>query len=288
MTPQLQLVPFHDYAIEAVMHEGQPWAAVRSICQGLGLHVDAQHKKLQAKPWATIRLIRTVAADRKEREILCIDLDSLPMWLATLEPGRVKSSARSVLVAYQKEAARVLRDHFLGRQASSAPLAQVASQEAVALAALEKEVLGLRRDLKRLALPTSAGLEKDELQELMRRAAAQALAEERAVPRVSSEEMAQVLGGSHATLRQVAALEMGSRGAGQELRWHADLVLKTLNRRPAALRSEEAEADPRAVRLRDLLLKAEEHAAGPAKAAYSVAAHQVAMVFDLPAGRGAR
>lgn len=121
MSTELQLVPFHGNTIEAVMEEGRPWASIRSICSGLGLHLQAQHEKLRAKPWAVIRLIRTTAADGKSYETLCIDLDSLPMWLATIEPSRVKPAARDALVAYQKEAARVLRDHFLGHKPPQAP-----------------------------------------------------------------------------------------------------------------------------------------------------------------------
>jgi phage antirepressor YoqD-like protein len=36
------------------------------------------------------------------------------MWLATIDAGRVGESVRPLLVAYQKEAAQVLRDHFFG------------------------------------------------------------------------------------------------------------------------------------------------------------------------------
>lgn len=73
---------------------------------------------------------------------------------------------------------------------------------------------------------------------------------------------------------------LGTRGAGQELRWDADLVLRTLNRRPAAART--AGADPRALRLRELLTRMAERATGDGAAAYSAAAYQVANLFDLP------
>lgn len=114
----VELVPFKGGAIEAVMHDGRPWCAVRSICLALDLDIKNQHVKLKAKPWATMVFITTVAADGKQREVLCIDLDSLPMWLATIEPSRVKAEARDALVSYQREAAQVLRDHFLGRSAA--------------------------------------------------------------------------------------------------------------------------------------------------------------------------
>jgi hypothetical protein len=60
-------------------------------------------------------MIVAVAEDGKEREMLFVHLDCLPMWLATIEASRVKEDVRPKLIAYQKECARVLRDHFFGR-----------------------------------------------------------------------------------------------------------------------------------------------------------------------------
>jgi hypothetical protein len=45
-----------------------------------------------------------------------LHLDSFPMWLATIESSRVAEHVRPKLVKYQKECARVLRDHFFGTQ----------------------------------------------------------------------------------------------------------------------------------------------------------------------------
>jgi hypothetical protein len=41
-----------------------------------------------------------------------ISMDSLPMWLAGIKPGKVREDIRPLLIAYQTEAARALRDHL--------------------------------------------------------------------------------------------------------------------------------------------------------------------------------
>jgi hypothetical protein len=93
---------------------GGVFVSVRRVCDALGLAVQPQLAKLWAKPWATVTFIVTVAEDGKNRETAMLDLDALPMWLATIEPSRVAPEAREKLVLYQREAARVLRDHFFG------------------------------------------------------------------------------------------------------------------------------------------------------------------------------
>lgn len=115
-------IPFHGDTLEATRaHDGRVWVSVSRVCEALGLGYSSQLQKLKEKPWATVTLIVMVAADGKSRETACLDLDSLPMWLATIDVRRVRGAAREKLVVYQKEAARVLRDYFLGERPEPVP-----------------------------------------------------------------------------------------------------------------------------------------------------------------------
>jgi len=107
-------VDFHGDSLECAQRDGRIWVAVRRVCDALGVSVQPQLTKLRDKPWATITMIVTVAEDGKPRETACIDLDSLPMWLATLNPRKVSDEVRGKIELYQRECAKVLRDHFLG------------------------------------------------------------------------------------------------------------------------------------------------------------------------------
>lgn len=109
-------VPFEGTEIEAGLN-GDDGAvirvSVRRVCEALGLAVQSQLAKLREKAWACITMNVTQApGDPQRREVAMVDVDTLAMWLATIEPTRVKESARPVLIAYQKRAARVLREHF--------------------------------------------------------------------------------------------------------------------------------------------------------------------------------
>lgn len=133
-------VPFHGDEIECVQREDGVWITLRRACESLGLSVDAQRVKLGAKPWAVTAMIAATGPDGKTYDTFALHLDSVPMWLATIEPARVAESVREKLIAYQREAARVLRDHFFGRPAEPArisvedihAIASIAAREAVA------------------------------------------------------------------------------------------------------------------------------------------------------------
>lgn len=117
-------VPFRDGFILATLVEGVVWVPLAPMCDALGLRTHGQLARLRSKPWATTQTICGVAADGRTREMVFLDLRSLPMWLATIEPSRVRIEARAALVAYQVEAADVLYRHFLAPP-PSAPVVPV-------------------------------------------------------------------------------------------------------------------------------------------------------------------
>lgn len=118
-------VPFHGDELDAVRDERGAWVSIRRVCEVLGVSHEPQFAKLKRKAWATMTMIVTVAEDGKNREIACVHLDSLPMWLATIEPSKVKPAVRDKLADYQRECAKVLRDYFFGAQGPTSLDAQM-------------------------------------------------------------------------------------------------------------------------------------------------------------------
>lgn len=116
MKNKIVKVEFHGGELEAVKKDGKVWVSVRRCCESLGIDDATQKEKLKTKEWATYGFIPSVGADGKRREQFMIDLDSFPMWLGTIEASRVREEIRPMLIAYQKKAARVLRDHFFGKR----------------------------------------------------------------------------------------------------------------------------------------------------------------------------
>lgn len=134
-TAELVTVDFHGDVLEAVRgDDGRVWVSIRKVCEGLGLSPDAQRVKLEGKSWATTAMIAVVAQDGKRREVAAVDLDALPMWLATIEPARVAEHVRPKLERYQVECARVLKDHFFP-SSSGDPIIDTLAEEWAAAAA---------------------------------------------------------------------------------------------------------------------------------------------------------
>lgn len=133
-------VPFHGDEIECLRDGDDVWVSIAQASANLGVDDNTQVRKLRQKAWAVVVMKPTTDSRGIERETWCLHLDSVPMWLATIEPSRVAEGVREKLIAYQREAARVLRDHFFGRPAEPArisvedihAIASIAAREAVA------------------------------------------------------------------------------------------------------------------------------------------------------------
>lgn len=105
-------IPFKSTTITAMSDEGKPLVSLRHLCESIGIDVERQRRKLNGKAWATTVLKSAVADDGKFREMTMIDRRTMTMWLATIEPSRVKPEARPMLEAFQNEAADALDSYF--------------------------------------------------------------------------------------------------------------------------------------------------------------------------------
>lgn len=114
---------FHDAVLEVAREGGDLWVSLRRVTEALGLAINSQLTKLREKVWAKLKTIRAAGADGKSYEQVFIHLDSLPMWLATIETSRVAAEARPTIERFQVECAKVLRDHFFGAPAAPRPYA---------------------------------------------------------------------------------------------------------------------------------------------------------------------
>lgn len=105
-------VPGTDRPIMATEHDGKPFVPLRPLCEALGLDPDSQRRKLDQAEWAVTVMMTATGSDGKKYQMVALDADHVPMWLATIQVSRVAEAARPVLIAYQREAATALRDYF--------------------------------------------------------------------------------------------------------------------------------------------------------------------------------
>jgi hypothetical protein len=115
---------FHGDELDVVRGaDGAVLVSIRRFCDALGVSYSRQLKKLKEdESIEGVAMMATVAEDGKTREIACIDVRSLPLWLATIHPSKVMPIVREKLIRFRKECADVLADHFLGKRGDAARL----------------------------------------------------------------------------------------------------------------------------------------------------------------------
>lgn len=114
MSNDIVEVPFNGSAMIAQKSDdGEIYTALKPICEDIGIAYNGQWERLNRTPWATIRMIRTVGADGKQRDMVAISRKTLTMWLATIDTNRLSDEqARHNVIVYQQEAAEALDQYF--------------------------------------------------------------------------------------------------------------------------------------------------------------------------------
>lgn len=71
-------IPFNgSMMIAQKSDDGEIYAALKPICENIGIAYNGQWERLKRTPWATVRIIRTVGADGKRRDMAAISRKTL-------------------------------------------------------------------------------------------------------------------------------------------------------------------------------------------------------------------
>ncbi|MFA5186313.1 MAG: phage antirepressor N-terminal domain-containing protein [Patescibacteria group bacterium] len=123
---------FHGDELWATWRNGILWIPVKRVCECLGIDESSQRQRLLRSKWAVTAMVTVTGLDGKSYSMFCIHIDSLPMWLTTIQASLVKGKrVREKLELYQCQAAKALRDHFIGSQQTINPqmLRSIISEE---------------------------------------------------------------------------------------------------------------------------------------------------------------
>ncbi|EMO1370723.1 phage antirepressor N-terminal domain-containing protein [Proteus mirabilis] len=105
-------VPFHGNNLYVVNFNGEPYVPMKPIVEGMGLTWQSQFEKIKQRFKSTITEIVIVAADGKERNMICLALRKLAGWLHTISPNKVKPEIRDKVIKYQEECDDVLYEYW--------------------------------------------------------------------------------------------------------------------------------------------------------------------------------
>ena len=121
MNTAIQKFNFNGHELDVSRRDDDVFVSVRRVCECLGIAFDAQRVKLRDKVWARSTIIVSPDARGHMQDAFFLHLDSLPMWLATIDANKVKPAARPVLEEFQLRCAKVLRDYFFGPRGQTTP-----------------------------------------------------------------------------------------------------------------------------------------------------------------------
>nr|WP_255672919.1 phage antirepressor N-terminal domain-containing protein [Glycomyces amatae] len=106
-------VPFHGRVIHTTLGiDGEPAIVLKPTIEAMGLDYSTQLRKLKSRSWAVMGETPTTGTDGKTYMMVTIDLETWSMLLANIDENKVSLAARSLVIAYQRESAKALRDYW--------------------------------------------------------------------------------------------------------------------------------------------------------------------------------
>jgi hypothetical protein len=129
------------------------WVAVRSICQILGIAAWRQESRITKDSRFRWQHMLSPSAGGNQRT-LCIPCDEIAGWLWMINPNKVKTTTRPLLMEFQRELQGVIKDYIEGRLTHEV------------LAEMKETIVQLRADL--IEQRIRMGAEIDELRDELR------------------------------------------------------------------------------------------------------------------------
>ena len=116
ITPaSLHSIAFHGHELQSWKDErtGIIYGALRPIVEAMGLAWSSQLQRLKRDALYADRLsVFVVNTEAGPRETVGLDLELLPMFLASINRARVKGTLQPTLLIFQRECAKVLADYW--------------------------------------------------------------------------------------------------------------------------------------------------------------------------------
>jgi hypothetical protein len=137
-------VPFHGDTVVLVGKDNEPYVAMRSIVENMGLAWQVQHRKINERFGSVVTEMVTTGADGKQYGMTCLPLRKLAAWLYSISPNKVAPELRDKIIQYQEECDEVLWNYWT-KGAAIRPSGVTIAQQI----SLSKHRLSLLKELMR-------------------------------------------------------------------------------------------------------------------------------------------
>ena len=123
MTTRFEIVPFHGQEILTVNDGSGVLVVVRPIVEAMGLDWSAQYRRISRHPVIAEGVaVMATPSGGGAQDAVCLSLEAFHGWLMTISPDRIgNAQTRELVIRYQREAFRVVFEHFHGPLRIAAP-----------------------------------------------------------------------------------------------------------------------------------------------------------------------
>ena len=102
-----------DEILAARTEASEIYLPIRPICVALGVSWTTQYRKIRADE-VLLESVRTLRIQTRggPQNLACMDVEAIPMWLAGIEPSRVRADLRERLTSYKRWVRKVVYEAF--------------------------------------------------------------------------------------------------------------------------------------------------------------------------------
>ena len=105
-------VKFLGSEIMVINRDGEPYVAMRTVVDGMGLDWATQFTKIKQRFISVVVEITTTGKDGKNYKMLCLPLRKLFGWMMTINPNKVAPHKKQTIIRYQEECDEVLWQYW--------------------------------------------------------------------------------------------------------------------------------------------------------------------------------
>lgn len=116
-----ELVPFHDRQILTIKDAGRVYVPLKPLVISMGLNWEAQRQRIERDGvLGEGTCILQVPSAGGLQDMVCMPLERIPAFIATIPLGHIKSEeVRQAVILFKREAFDVLFAHFFGGRSAS-------------------------------------------------------------------------------------------------------------------------------------------------------------------------
>ena len=116
----------NDEVLAARIDTSEIYLPIRPICTALGIQWATQRRKIMSDD-VLAESTRTLRLETRggPQNLVCMDVEAIPLWLAGIEPSRVRADLRDRLMAYKRWVRKVVYEAF-ARETGIVPSATAA------------------------------------------------------------------------------------------------------------------------------------------------------------------